>query len=255
MQSALKIEQLTVYYDKEPVLWDINLNIPKGSLVGILGPNGAGKSTLFKALVNLLKPLSGKITFFGKSFNQMRKRIAYVPQRSEVDWDFPVCVIDVVLMGAYREKSLFHRVRAADRQRALSCLKQLGIDHLAGSQISELSGGQQQRVFLARSLMQDADIYLLDEPFAAIDLSTEKLIIELLKKLQREGKTILIIHHDLSNVSDYFDWVMILNRALISCGTLKEAFTKKTLARAYGKHASLLEEATKISQQQTHGMR
>jgi manganese/zinc/iron transport system ATP- binding protein len=253
-QPSIIVDQLTVTYEEAPVLWNLHFSIPSGRLVGIIGPNGAGKSTLFKTFIGLLKPISGKVEFFGSPFKKMRKKIAYVPQRSSVDWDFPVTVLDVVIMGSYGRLGWFKRPKLSDKESAMRALEMLGMQSFADRQISELSGGQQQRVFLARALLQDADIFLMDEPFAGIDLATEKVIIALLKKLKSEGKTLLVVHHDLSNVLSTFDWVIMLNKSLIACGPAEEVFHAENIMRAFGRSEALLEEAVKISQNKTKGI-
>ena len=250
---ALNIQQLTVNYDKNPALWDISLSIPKGLLVGIIGPNGAGKSTFIKAALGLIKPLSGKVEFFGKPLKEVRQRIAYIPQRESVDWDFPVTVSDLVLMGRYGRLGLFRRPREADRAAADFYLNQMGMAGFENRQISQLSGGQQQRVFLARALLQEADLYLMDEPLTGIDLATKSVIMEMLKKLKNNGKTIFVVHHDLSSVEKYFDWTILLNMRLITYGPIAESFTLENLNAAYGKNYALFDEALKLSKQRQAG--
>ena len=220
-----QVSQLTVNYDKTPVLWDISLAIPAGTMVGIIGPNGAGKSTLIKAALGIVKPLSGKVEFFGQPLKKVRQRIAYVPQRESVDWDFPVTVKDLVLMGRYGKLGLFRRPLEADRIAAEHYLKLVGMEEYADRQISQLSGGQQQRAFLARALLQEADIYFMDEPFAGVDSATEAVIVKLLQQLRGEGKTIFVVHHDLNTVESYFDWVILLNMRLIAYGETTRYFT------------------------------
>ncbi len=229
---ALQVDHLNVSYDKVSVLWDISFSIPKGKFVAVLGPNGAGKSTLLKALLGLVKPLSGKVLFLGKPYKQ--NTVAYVPQRNCVDWDFPITVFDVVLMGSYGRRGFWGRIRKEDKVAVQRALAQVGLEAFAERQISELSGGQQQRVFIARALVQEAEIYLMDEPFAAVDVSTEKVLIEILKELVEQGKTVLVVHHDLLSVVERFDHVILLNGVLVSCGPVEEAFTAKLLEKAYG---------------------
>jgi manganese/zinc/iron transport system ATP- binding protein len=253
-QLAIKIEELTVNYERRPVLWDLHLEIPQGKLVGIIGPNGAGKSTLLKALLGLVKPLSGKMEFFGSSsLKQARQRIAYVPQRSSVDWDFPISVYDVVLMGRYSRLGFFKRPTAADREAVKRVLESVGLAPFAHRQISQLSGGQQQRLFIARALLQEADLYLMDEPFAGVDCATEKALIALLDRLRSQGKTLLLVHHDLSSVTRYFDWAILLNTCLIASGACSEVFNSDTLMRTYGGSSHLLDEVTKLSQDKNFG--
>jgi len=251
---AMEVHQLTVNYDRTPVLWDLTLKIPKGKIVGIIGPNGAGKSTFLKVAMGVLKPLSGKVRFFGRSLKHQRQRITYVPQRESVDWDFPITVLELVVMGRYGQLGLFRWPRKADRAAAVYYLEKVGMTQYADRQISQLSGGQQQRVFIARALIQDADIYLLDEPFAGIDMATERVIIDLLRQLRDEGKTIFVVHHNLNDVENYFDWVIMLNMRLVACGCVSEVFNAKTLNVTYGKGYSLLDEAMKLSQHKGRGL-
>lgn len=251
---AVKVEKLTVHYDRTPVLWEIDFEIPKGLLVGIIGPNGAGKSTLLKTLLGILKPLSGTVSFLGKSYREVQKQIAYVPQRTSVDWNFPIQVLDVVLMGRYGKLGSLKWVSKEDREAAEKALDRLGMLPYAKKQISELSGGQQQRVFLARALLQEADLYFMDEPFAGIDMATEKTLIELLIALKNEGKTLFIVHHDLTTVKSYFDWVILLNTCLIDCGPVEKVFHDDNLKKAYGNAAYLITEAKKLSKHKTIGI-
>ncbi len=250
--APLAIHDLTVAYHRKPVLWDIDLNIPEGKLVGIVGPNGAGKSTLLKACLDLIPKASGEIGIYGKPYRQQRHRVAYVPQRESVDWDFPVNALDVVAMGAYRRLGWFRRVTKAETARAMEALEQVGIAHLAQRQISQLSGGQQQRVFLARALMQDADLYLMDEPFAAVDAATEQAIVELLRHLSGEGKTCLVVHHDLATVTTYFDWIVLINMRIVAAGPAAETFTRENLQKTYGGKLSLLEKAAEALRSTPH---
>jgi manganese/zinc/iron transport system ATP- binding protein len=245
----LEINQLMVNYDKTTVLWDISLKIPPGVLVGIVGPNGAGKSTLIKAALGLVKPMAGKVEFFGQPLKRVRQSVAYIPQRESVDWDFPVTVRDLVVMGCYGRLGLFHRPCEADWAAADHCLNLVGMAGYAHRQISQLSGGQQQRVFLARALLQEADIYFMDEPFTGVDLATERVIVQLLQQLRAKGKTVFVVHHDLNTVESYFDWVILLNMRLIAYGPIKEFFTPDYLNATYGKNYALFDEALKLSQQ------
>lgn len=251
---ALEVQQLTVNYGKTPVLWDISLNVPPGKIVGIIGPNGAGKSTLIKAVLGLIPLLSGSIEFFGKSLKQVRQRIGYVPQRETVDWDFPITVRDLVLMGRYGKLGLFRRPRQADWAAADYYLETVEMAAYRDRQISQLSGGQQQRVFIARALLQEADIYFMDEPFAGIDLASEAIIMNILRQLREKGKTLFIVHHDLNTVESYFDWVVMLNMRLIACGPVKQAFTPESLYAAYGKSYALFDEALRLSQSKSSGL-
>ncbi|MFP4281374.1 MAG: metal ABC transporter ATP-binding protein [Opitutales bacterium] len=241
--APLSIHDLTVAYHRKPVLWDIDLDIPEGKLVGIIGPNGAGKSTLIKACLELVPTASGEVRFYGEPYRRQRRRVGYVPQRESVDWDFPVSALDVVAMGLYREIGWFRRVRREHLARAREALERVGIAHLADRQIAQLSGGQQQRVFLARALAQDAQLYFMDEPFAAVDAATERAIVTLLQELKERGRTTLVVHHDLATVAQYFDWVILLNMRVVAAGPTAEVFTQENLRKTYGGKLTLLAEA------------
>jgi manganese/zinc/iron transport system ATP- binding protein len=251
---AFTTHQLTVNYGNVPVLWDISLQVPAGNAVGIIGPNGAGKTTLIKTAMGLLKPLSGKVQFFGRSLSEVRQRIGYVPQRESVDWDFPITVRDLVLMGRYGRLGLFKWPRAADYAAVQEYLEMVGMEKYASRQISQLSGGQQQRVFIARALIQEADMYFMDEPFVGIDLASRRVIVDLLHQLRDRGKTVFVVHHDLDHVESYFDWVIMMNVRLVSCGPTTMAFNAETLNAAYGKNYALFDEALKLSQSKTTGI-
>jgi len=239
----LSIHDLTVAYHRKPVLWDIDLDVPEGKLVAVVGPNGAGKSTLIKACLDLVPRASGLVNIYGKSYASQRSLVGYVPQRESVDWDFPVNALDVVAMGVYGRIGWFRPVRRRHRELAREALDRVGIGHLAERQISKLSGGQQQRVFLARALAQDAAIYFMDEPFAAVDAATERAIVDLLKDLKKQGKTTILVHHDLATVTQYFDWVILLNMRVVASGPTEEVFTAENLKKTYGGKLSLLAEA------------
>jgi len=254
MKYAIEAEALNINYGKTPILWDVTFQIPKGLLVGIIGPNGAGKSTLFKAILGLVKPLSGKIALFDGPAPESRKRIAYVPQRESVDWDFPITALEVVLMGRYGRLGLFGRPRKADREAAGAALELVGMSAFADRQISQLSGGQQQRLFIARALVQEADLFLLDEPFAGVDLTTEKAIMELLRHQKQLGKTILIVHHDFLTVEEYFDWALLLNTRLIGYGTVQEVFNRENLKKTFGKSQLLFAEAAILAAKSQSGI-
>lgn len=230
---AVKVNDLTVAYYKKPVLWDIDLQIPSGVLMAIVGPNGAGKSTLIKAMLNLIDPLTGRTLFWGEAYQSMRKKIGYVPQRGSVDWDFPTSVLDVVMMGTYGSLGWIKRPRKKEREKAIKALEKVGMLSYADRQISQLSGGQQQRVFLARALVQDADLYFMDEPFQGVDAKTEKAIIRLLEELKKRGKTVVVVHHDLQTVPEYFDWVTLLNTVIIDYGPIEKVFTEDNLKKTY----------------------
>lgn len=242
-EYPLTVHDLTVAYQRKPVIWDIELNIPEGHLVGIVGPNGAGKSTLLKACLDLIPKTSGWARIYGKDYQKNRHLVAYVPQRESVDWDFPVSALDVVAMGTYRKIGWIRRVGRRERATAMECLEKVGIAHLAQRQISHLSGGQQQRVFLARALAQDAKVYFMDEPFAAVDAATEQAIVDVLKELRGRGRTCLVVHHDLATVPEYFDWVVLLNMRVVAAGPTSEVFTRENLRKTYGGRLNLLDAA------------
>ena len=233
-KPALSIQGLTVAYDAKPVLWDVDLTVPSGVVMGIVGPNGAGKSTLLKATLGLVPRLSGQVNFFGHPLSRNRNKIGYVPQRASIDWDFPINVMDLVLMGTYGRLGWFRRPGKQERLDASTALEKVELLDLRDRQISELSGGQQQRAFLARAFVQDAPIYFLDEPFAAVDAVTEKAIVNLLHSLRDEGKTLLVVQHDLTTIRRYVDQVTLVNREIISSGPVSEAFQQTFVEQAYG---------------------
>lgn len=276
---AVEVEDLTVSYNSKPVLWDIDLKIPRGKLVAIIGPNGAGKTTLIKSMLNLIKPVSGAVRFPLKeqfSDNNISRNnfynsknilsylpfsisdkidldifkntlikstpIAYVPQSSSVDWDFPATVKDIVLMGCYGKLGWIKRPSAKDKELAYKMLSKVNMQDYSNRQISQLSGGQQQRVFLARALVQEAEIYFMDEPFKGVDAQTEKTIIDLLKELKNQGKTVIVVHHDLQTVKEYFDWVTLINIQLIDSGEVNNTFTDENLKKTYRSSGSLIKE-------------
>ncbi|MEM0922559.1 MAG: metal ABC transporter ATP-binding protein [Pseudomonadota bacterium] len=241
---AIHVEDLTVSYQGAPALWDIDVDIPPGVMCAVIGPNGAGKSTLIKAVLGLTPPTAGHIYLQGRSYTEMRKRVAYVPQRASVDWDFPTDALDVVMMGRYGHLGWFRRPGRQDRNRAMEALEEVGIAHLARRQISQLSGGQQQRVFLARALVQEAEIYFLDEPMAGVDATTERVIIRLLHRLRDQGKTVVVVHHDLSTVQRYYDWLVMLNVKVIAQGPVAEVLTRDNLRAAYGGQIALIESVS-----------
>ena len=232
--SPLRVEGLTAAYRDEPVLWDVSFEVPQGELVAVVGPNGAGKTTLLKAVMGLMEPAAGRALVYGKPFEKARQWVGYVPQRGSVDWDFPTSALDVAQMGLYGKLGWFRRPGRREREKAMECLEKVGIAHLADRQISQLSGGQQQRVFLARALAQDARLYLTDEPFAAVDYKTERAIVALLRELKAQGSTVIVVHHDLATVPDYFDRVVILNKRLVAEGPVSEVFTRENVSEAYG---------------------
>ncbi len=243
MSPPLEIHDMTVAYHRKPVLWDIDLMVPEGQLVAIVGPNGAGKSTLIKAVLGLLPIASGKIEFYGKPYSQQRHLVGYVPQRETVDWDFPVSALDVVTMGTYGRLGWFRRPGVKEKSLARECLEQVGMAEYADRQIRQLSGGQQQRVFLARALVQDAQIYFMDEPFAGVDAATEQAIVTLLQELRARGKTVIVVHHELQTVRDYFDFVILLNMRLVAAGPVNEVFTTHNLQTTYGGRLTILDQA------------
>ena len=231
---AISVKDLTLAYRENSVLWDIDMDVPAGVLMAIVGPNGAGKTTLIKAILGLLKPSAGKVEILGKPYRQNIKKVGYVPQRGTVDWDFPTNALDVVLMGRYGHLGWLKRPGKKDKAMALDALDQVGMADFANRQISQLSGGQQQRIFLARALVQDAEVYFMDEPFVGVDASTEKAIVQLLKNLRQRGKTVVVVHHDLQTLKEYFDWAFLLNVRQIALGPIDTVITDDNLREAYG---------------------
>ncbi|PAU71950.1 metal ABC transporter ATP-binding protein [Vreelandella alkaliphila] len=244
--TALSIQNLTVSYHNQPVLWDINLEIPTGVMAGIVGPNGAGKSTLIKSLLELVPSLSGEVMVHGRPYASQRRRVGYVPQRSSVDWDFPTTALDVVTMGLYGRLGWFRRPGRKERKESLEALEMVGMSAYADRQISQLSGGQQQRVFLARALVQQADVYFLDEPMAGVDATTERAIIDILRRLRDAGKTLIVVHHDLQTVRNYFDWLLLLNVRVIASGKAEDVFNIDYLRQAYGGQIALLNDSDSL---------
>lgn len=231
---AIQVDDLTVAYNYKPVLWDIDLKIPEGVMMAIVGPNGAGKSTLIKAMLDIVKPIAGNVQVFGKPYNKQRNLVAYVPQKGSVDWDFPTTAIDVVLMGTYGTLGWIKRPGLKEKKAALEALEKVDMLSFKDRQISQLSGGQQQRVFLARALVQNALIYIMDEPFQGVDATTEVAIVNILKELRKAGKTLVVVHHDLQTVPEYFDWVTFLNVEKIATGPIKDIFNDDNLTKTYG---------------------
>ncbi len=242
---ALSIKDLTVAFDKKPVLWDIDLDIPKGALTAIVGPNGAGKSTLLKSALNIIPPTAGRVDVFGQPIKRQLSQIAFIPQRNSVDWDFPTNVLDVVLMGTYGDLGWIKRPGKKEKERATIALEKVGMETFAQRQISQLSGGQQQRVFLARALVQNASITIMDEPFVGVDAVTEKAIVELLKELRDEQKTVIVVHHDLQTINEYFDWVFLLNVRQIAFGKVQDTLTEENLRLTYGGRHSFITQSHK----------
>ncbi len=248
--TAIRIKELTVSYQHKPVLWNINLKLPSSQIIGIIGPNGSGKTTLLKSIMGLLPLDSGHVDFFGEPLKNMRGKISYVPQRESVDWDFPATIYDVVLMGRYRSNNLFRRLKAADHAIAKEAIEKVGLSDLQNRHIGQLSGGQQQRVFLARALAQEADIYLMDEPFVGVDAATEDAILRILAEMRKQGKTLIIVHHDLQTAFQTFDWIVLLRTRLIANGPTKEVFTAENLQEAYGGRLSVLSRIGELMQKE-----
>lgn len=232
--AVLDVRNLSVSWSRKRVLEDIDFRIPEGVLAAIVGPNGAGKSTLLKALLELVKPDSGKVLFWDKPLDSVRRRVAYMPQRAQVDWDFPVTALDVVAMGLYRKIGWFRPVRKSHREHALTCMEQVGMADFAHRQIGQLSGGQQQRIFMARAIAQDADLYFMDEPFAGVDAASEGSILTALRLFHERNKTVVCVHHNLQTVGEYFDYAVLINKTLFASGPAEESFTTERLQKTYG---------------------
>ena len=246
----LEIHDLTVAYDKKPVLYGIDATIPRGKLIGIIGPNGAGKSTLIKTIMGVIPASSGWVKIFGLPYKQALNRVGYMPQRETIDWDFPVNAFDVVLMGCYGRLGLGRRPTCTDREIARTCLDRVDLLPFAKRQIANLSGGQQQRLFLARALAQQSDLYLMDEPFAGVDAGTEETIMKTLQELKSQGKTLLVVHHDLATASRYFDMLLLLNMRLVAFGPTEDVFNQDLLQKTYGRRLTLLSEIASVRAQQ-----
>ncbi|HEX6270353.1 MAG TPA: metal ABC transporter ATP-binding protein [Anaerolineales bacterium] len=242
-QKAIEVTDLTIAYKDKPVLWDVDMEVPLGTLMAIVGPNGAGKTTLIKSILGLVKPAAGQVLVYGKPYTEQRHLVGYVPQRGSVDWDFPTSVSDVVMMGRYGALGWLKRPGDLEHAAALDALDKVGMKPFAERQISQLSGGQQQRVFLARALVQDAQLYFMDEPFQGVDATTERAIVTLLQELRSEGKTVVVVHHDLQTVPEYFDWVTMLNVRRIASGPVSEVFTEENLRQTYGGKVAFLSAA------------
>ena len=239
---ALEIHDLIVSYQKKPVLYGVDLAVPEGSMVGIVGPNGAGKSTLIKTVMGLVSHAHGWVKVFGGELRDSIKRVGYVPQRESVDWDFPVSVMDVVLMGCYGRSGLIKRPGKMEKEKAMQALEKVGLEAYSKRQISNLSGGQQQRVFLARALAQESDLYLMDEPFAGVDAATEVAIVDLLGQIRDQGKTLIVVHHDLATAREYFDMILLLNMRVVGFGKTNEVFNSELLQKTYGGRLTVLSE-------------
>ena len=243
LTSPVSVHDLTVAYHRKPVLWDVDLDIPEGKLIAIIGPNGAGKSTLIKAIMDIIPKVSGRVMIYGKPFKKQRKIVAYIPQRESVDWDFPIDALGVVMMGRYGTVGWCRPLRRRDREKALDALDRVGMADYANRQISQLSGGQQQRIFLARALSQESTIYFMDEPLASVDAATERAIVQVLADLRSNGKTVIVVHHDLQTVNEYFDHVILLNMRVVAHGPVESVFTQENLKKTYGGRLTLLSEA------------
>jgi len=239
-KRAIEVNDLTVAYRDKPVLWDVDLEVPTGTLLAIVGPNGAGKTTLIKAILGLVPAAAGQVLIYDQPYAQQRHLVGYVPQRGSVDWDFPTSVLDVVMMGRYGTLGWIRRPGRRERALALDALEKVGMRDFADRQISQLSGGQQQRVFLARALVQDAQVYFMDEPFQGVDATTERAIVTLLQELRAADKTVVVVHHDLQTVPEYFDWVTLLNVRRIASGPVDQAFTEENLRLTYGGRVAFL---------------
>lgn len=243
---TVEVKNLYISYYGKRVVEDVNFSFGSGKLIGILGPNGAGKSTMMKAILGLIPKDRGDVSFGGKSLKQTQKKIAYVPQRSNIDWDFPIIVKDTVLLGTYPQLGLLRRPKQKHKDWAIECLKKVGMEEYQNHQIGELSGGQQQRVFLARALAQRAEFFFLDEPFVGIDVGSEEVIIDILKGLRDEGKIVFVVHHDLSKVESYFDDLILINKEIIDTGSVHQVFQPEKMEKAY-QRPFLLTAATEVS--------
>ncbi|MDN6195196.1 MAG: metal ABC transporter ATP-binding protein [Atopostipes suicloacalis] len=243
MNQTIDVKNLSVSYSGKKAIKDVNFSLDSGRLIGIIGPNGAGKSTLVKGMLDLEKKDSGKVRIFGKELDTIREKIAYIPQRADIDWDFPILVKSTVLLGRYPRLGLFKRPSKKDKKIALEALEKVGMADFADNQIGQLSGGQQQRVFVARSLAQKADVYFLDEPFVGVDIQSEEIIINILKELRDQGKTIFVIHHDLTQLENYFDDIILINKELFGAGPVKEVVTPELMEAAFKAPLTVLENA------------
>ena len=252
---SIETHNLTVSYNRRPVLWNIDFELPTGSIVGIIGPNGSGKTTLLKAIMGLVPTSSGYVKIFGKDLADVRQQISYVPQRESVDWDFPASVMDIVLMGRYKKSNLMRRISKEDREIAVEALEKVNMLEFSNRQISQLSGGQQQRVFIARSLAQGGDLYIMDEPFVGVDAATEEAILSLLADMKKEGKTVVVVHHDLQTAKDYFDWIVLLNTRMVAVGPKDEIFKEELLQEAYGGKLNVLSKVGDLMKEKAFNVR
>lgn len=252
---SIETHNLTVSYNRRPVLWNIDFQLPTGQIIGIIGPNGSGKTTLLKAIMGLVKTSSGYVKIFDQPLQEVRNRISYVPQRESVDWDFPASVMDIVLMGRYKQSNLMRRLTKTDRDLAAEALEKVNMLEFSDRQISQLSGGQQQRVFIARSLAQGADLYIMDEPFVGVDAATEEAILLLLSEMKKEGKTVVVVHHDLQTAKEYFDWMVLLNTRLVAAGPKEDIFNEKLLQEAYGGKLNVLSKVGELMKEKDFPVR
>ena len=253
--NSVETHNLTVIYDKKPAIWNIDFTLPAGKIIGIMGPNGSGKSTLLKAIMDIVEPNMGYVKLMDKPLDEVRDKVSYVPQRLSVDWDFPASVYDVVAMGRYAKRGMFKKLSSDDKKRIDESLEMVNMSAFQNRQISQLSGGQQQRVFLARALAQDADIYLMDEPFVGVDAATEQAIITLLKNMRDQGKTLLVVHHDLHTAQDYFEHMVLLNTRLVAEGPTEEIFNDKILTETYGGTLTTLSKVANVLKEKDFPMR
>jgi manganese/zinc/iron transport system ATP- binding protein len=247
--SVIKVQNLTISYAKKPAIRGIDLNIPAGKITGIIGPNGAGKSTLLKGILGLLPADNGSVSVYGEPVKSRLSKISYIPQKEIFDWDFPVVVYDVVMMGRYPHLKMFQKPRQVDRQKVEEALKKVDMIKFSSRQIRYLSGGQQQRVFLARALAQEAEILLLDEPFVGVDAATESAIFSMMKELREDGKTIIVVNHDLGKVTEYFDYIVMINQFLVAFGPTDEVFTPELLNKTYGGRLTILQKSDTLLQE------
>ncbi|MFT5667712.1 MAG: manganese/zinc/iron transport system ATP- binding protein [Vicingaceae bacterium] len=252
---SIETHNLTVSYNRRPVLWNVDFELPTGKIIGIIGPNGSGKTTLLKAIMGLVPTSSGYVKIFDQDLNDVRSRVSYVPQRESVDWDFPASVMDIVLMGRYKKNNLFKRISKADRDIAAEALEKVNMLEFSKRQISQLSGGQQQRVFIARSLAQGADIYIMDEPFVGVDAATEEAILKLLSDMKKDGKTVVVVHHDLQTAKDFFDWIVLLNTRMVAAGPIEEIFNETLLQEAYGGKLNVLSQVGDLMKEKAFDVR
>jgi len=252
---SIETHNLTVSYNRRPVLWNVDFELPTGKIIGIIGPNGSGKTTLLKAIMGLVPTSSGYVKIFDQDLNDVRSRVSYVPQRESVDWDFPASVMDIVLMGRYKKNNLFKRISKADRDIAAEALEKVNMLEFSKRQISQLSGGQQQRVFIARSLAQGADIYIMDEPFVGVDAATEEAILKLLSDMKEDGKTVVVVHHDLQTAKDFFDWIVLLNTRMVAAGPIEDIFNETLLQEAYGGKLNVLSQVGDLMKEKAFDVR